>query len=132
MLGFRHLCVKQGSTNTSWHISIHYVKNFTHTQSGKLKHNGGIYGLDGWEIYGLNGWGIYGLNGWDIYGLNGSGIYDLNGWGIYSLNGRGSYGTSKLLFLGRYAQKHWFSEEYPFWSLHDTDSVPLNKTKKAG
>ena len=33
-------CVEWGSTNTSWHINVHYVKIFMHTQSVKLKHMG--------------------------------------------------------------------------------------------
>ena len=28
--------VEWGSTNTSWHIGVRYVKNFMHTQSVKL------------------------------------------------------------------------------------------------
>ena len=78
--------VQWGSTNTSWHIGVHYVKIFAHTQ---IKHNG------------IWGWGIYGLNGWDIYDLNGWDIYDLNGWGMYGSNGWGSYGKVSYCFFGR-------------------------------
>ena len=39
------LCVKWGS-NTSWHIDVHYVNIFTHTQIVKLKYNG----ICGWGI----------------------------------------------------------------------------------
>ena len=28
--GLRKLCVKWGSTNTNWHIDVHYVKIFSH------------------------------------------------------------------------------------------------------
>ena len=70
------LCVECGSTNTGWHINVHYVINFSaHTLSVKLI----IMGIWEWAIYVLNGWGIYDLLRW--------GIYDLNGWGIYDLNG---------------------------------------------
>ena len=63
-------CVQWGSTNTSWHIGVHYMHIH---KSVKLKHNGiwgwGIYGLDGMgHLCRLNGWGIYGLNGWGSYG----------------------------------------------------------------
>ena len=101
------LCVEWGSTNTSWHIGVHYVNIFTHPQSVKLKPNGiwgwGIYGLDGWGVYGLDGWGIYGLNGWDIYGSN--------RWG--------SYGKVSYCFLEDMLKKHWSSWEYPFRSWLD-------------
>ena len=35
------------------YIGVHYVKNFTHTQGVKLKHNG----IEEWGIYGLDGMG---------------------------------------------------------------------------
>ena len=45
------LCVEWGRTNTSWHIGVHHVNIFMHTQNVKLKHNG----IWGWGIYGLDG-----------------------------------------------------------------------------
>ena len=49
------LCVEWGSTNTGWHINVHYVINFSaHTLSVKLI----IMGIWEWAIYVLNGWGI--------------------------------------------------------------------------
>ena len=56
------LCAEWGSTNTSWHIDVHYVSIFMHTQSVKLKHSG----IWGWGIHGLDGWGIYGIHGGNI------------------------------------------------------------------
>ena len=73
-------CVEWGSTNTSWHIGVHYVKISTHTQGVTLKHNG----IWGWGIYGLDGWGIYDLNGWDSYG-------------------------KVSCFLGDMLKKHWYT-----------------------
>ena len=63
------LCVEWGSTNTSRHIDIHYVKIFTHTQSVNLKYNG----LQGYRDGAFRWMGH--LDGWGIYGLNGSGSY---------------------------------------------------------
>ena len=42
------LCVEWGSTNTGWHINVHYVINFSaHTLSVKLN----IVGIWEWAIY---------------------------------------------------------------------------------
>ena len=47
------------STNTSWHISVHYVNIFLHTHK--------VWDM-GWGIHGLNGWSVCGSNGRDSYG----------------------------------------------------------------
>ena len=48
------LCVEWGSTNTGWHINVHYVINFSaHTLSVKLN----IVGIWEWGIYDLLGGG---------------------------------------------------------------------------
>ena len=87
-MGGWKLCVEWGSTNTSWHTGVHYVKISTHTWSAKLKHDG------------IWRWGIY----------------DSNGWGIYSFNGWGSY--DKLSYLWKIClKKHWSSGAYAFQSL---------------
>ena len=109
-------CVEWGSTNTSWHIGVHYVKSFTHTQGVKLKHNG----IWGWGIYIRLRWmGHLWLKWVGHLCLKRVGIYGLNGWGIYDLNGWGSYGKVSYCFLGDILKKHWSSEECPFRSSHD-------------
>ena len=83
----------------------------------KLKHDGV------WE------WGIYGLGMGHLWlKSNNSTIYGLSEWGIYGLDGMGHLWESKLLVFwgGDMLEKHWSSGEYPFWSLHDHVSVPLN------
>ena len=63
----KKLCVKWGSTNTSWHINVHHEKNFI--LSVKFKHNGDCGMGHLWLIMGgafmaYNGWGIYDLRVW--------------------------------------------------------------------
>ena len=36
-LHVQRLCVEWGSTNTNWHIGVHYVRIFMHTQNVNLK-----------------------------------------------------------------------------------------------
>ena len=52
--GARKLCIEWESTNSAWHINVHYVEIFcTH-----MKYN--TMGILEWRIYGLNGQGSYG------------------------------------------------------------------------
>ena len=80
----RDLYVEWGSTNTGWHINVHYVNFFLNTQKYKVKHNRdmgmerlqlkwvrhlwlkwvGHLWLNGWESYGSNGWGSHGKMGY--------------------------------------------------------------------
>ena len=48
------MCIEWESTNSAWHINVHYVEIFcTH-----MKYN--TMGILEWGIYGLNGQGSYG------------------------------------------------------------------------